>query len=89
MLTQRLSLNKAPVIRVKPPGPKSMEILSIQDKLESSTRSYTRFFKMAIDYAKGSTIVDVDGNVYIDWFGGVSVMNLGHGNPIVTRAIEY
>jgi len=88
MLTQRLSLNKAPVIRVKPPGPKSMEILSIQDKLESSTRSYTRFFKMAIDYAKGSTIVDVDGNVYIDWFGGVSVMNLGHGNPIVIRAIE-
>jgi len=43
---------------------------------------------MAIDYGKGSTVVDMDGNVFIDWFGGVSVMNLGHGNPVVVEAIR-
>jgi len=88
MLTQRLSLENAPLIRVKPPGPKSRELLEIQDRYETSSRSYTRFFRMAIDYGKGSTVVDMDGNVFIDWFGGVSVMNLGHGNPVVVEAIR-
>jgi len=88
MLTQRLSLENAPLIRVKPPGPKSRELLEIQDRYETSSRSYTRFFRTAIDYGKGSTVVDMDGNVFIDWFGGVSVMNLGHGNPVVVEAIR-
>ncbi len=88
MLEERLSLVNAPNIKVRPPGPRSLEILNMQDKMESSTRSYTRFFKTAIDYAKGSTVVDMDGNVFIDWFAGVSVMNLGHSNPVVIDAIK-
>ena len=74
----RLSIENAPILKTKVPGPKSMEFLDIQDTLETSSRSYTNFFKFAIDYGKGSTVVDVDGNVFIDWFGGVSVLNLGH-----------
>ncbi len=85
---QWTSLMDAPLIRTEIPGKKSTELLAIQDKLETSSRSYTTFFRLAIDRGIGSTLVDVDGNVFIDWFGGVAVMNLGHGNPIVINAIK-
>jgi diaminobutyrate-2-oxoglutarate transaminase len=41
---------------------------------------------MAIRRAKGATVEDVDGNVYIDFFGGAGVMNVGHANPEVLEA---
>ncbi|MCL4333746.1 MAG: aspartate aminotransferase family protein [Candidatus Thermoplasmatota archaeon] len=87
-LSGRLSLENAPVINTSIPGPKSKQYLEIQDRLETSSRSYTGFFKFAIDYGKGSTVVDLDGNVFIDWFAGVSVMNLGHGHPAVLQALR-
>ena len=34
------------------------------------------------------TITDVDGNVFIDFAGGVGVMNVGHGHPRVVEAIQ-
>jgi len=43
---------------------------------------------MAIQRAKGATVEDVDGNVYIDFFGGAGVMNVGHTNPAVVEAVE-
>lgn len=86
--SSRLSLENAPIIKTKVPGPKSKQYLDIQDKLETSSRSYTSFFKFAVDYGKGSTIVDLDGNVFIDWFAGVSVLNLGHAHPAVLQALR-
>lgn len=86
--SSRLSIENAPLLKTKIPGPKSKEFLDIQDMLETSSRSYTSFFRFAIDYGKGSTVVDMDGNVFIDWFGGVSVLNLGHGHPAVMSALK-
>jgi len=42
---------------------------------------------MAIQRAKGATVEDVDGNLYIDFFGGAGVMNVGHSNPPVVQAV--
>jgi 4-aminobutyrate aminotransferase-like enzyme len=41
---------------------------------------------MAIRRARGATVEDVDGNIYIDFFGGAGVMNVGHANPAVSEA---
>ncbi len=49
---------------------------------------YSKAFPFAIDSAKGATIKDVDGNLYIDWVSGISVLNLGHNNPIVSAAAK-
>ncbi len=49
---------------------------------------YSKAFPFAIDSAKGATIKDVDGNLYIDWVSGISVLNLGHNNPIVSTAAK-
>jgi len=37
----------------------------------------------APDEAKEATIKDVDGNVYIDLYSGISVLNFGCSNPFI------
>jgi 2,4-diaminobutyrate 4-transaminase len=79
---------EAPRIIVKPPGPKSQQLLAKQKELETRAVIYSKAFPFAIDSAKGSTIKDVDGNVFIDWVSGICVLNLGHSYPAVTAAVK-
>jgi 4-aminobutyrate aminotransferase / (S)-3-amino-2-methylpropionate transaminase / 5-aminovalerate transaminase len=36
----------------------------------------------------GATVLDVDGNRYIDFAGGLGVLNVGRGNPRVVEAVK-
>ena len=38
--------------------------------------------------AKGAILTDVEGNEYIDFAGGIAVMNVGHSHPKVIKAIK-
>lgn len=40
-----------------------------------------------IKSAKGSILTDVEGNEFIDFAGGIAVMNVGHSHPRVVAAI--
>lgn len=60
-------------IVVKPPGPKSKEMLAEQSSLETQAVYYSKAFPFAIDSAKGATIRDVDGN-------GIEVATGGSSN---------
>jgi diaminobutyrate-2-oxoglutarate transaminase len=83
---RKLSFPVAPVIKIVPPGPESKQYLDYQVLSESSAVSYPKGLPMAIRRAKGATVEDVDGNIYIDFFGGAGVMNVGHSNPQVIKA---
>ncbi|MEA3422019.1 MAG: aspartate aminotransferase family protein [Acidobacteriota bacterium] len=83
---RKLSFPDAPLIKVTPPGPKSKEFLEYQFSHEGSAVSYPRGMPMAVRCARGATVEDVDGNKYIDFFGGAGVMNVGHSNPEVIEA---
>jgi diaminobutyrate-2-oxoglutarate transaminase len=85
----RFSFPDAPLIKVPPPGPKSQEFLDFQSNTEGTAVSYSKSLPMALHKAMGATVMDVDGNVYIDFFGGAGVMNVGHSNPDVKKAAEY
>ena len=85
---EQLSYEDAPRIVAKPPGPKSRELLAEQNSLETQAVYYSKAFPFAIDSAKGATIRDVDGNVFIDWISGICVLNLGHNNPTITAAVR-
>lgn len=87
-MLEELSFEDAPRIIVKPPGPKSEELLTKQRSLETRAVIYSKAFPIGIDSAKGATIKDVDGNLYIDWMSGICVLNLGHNNPVVTAAVR-
>ena len=82
----KLSFPEAPKISVPPPGPKSKKLLAYQTAHESSAVSYAKGMPMAVRRARGATIEDMDGNIYIDCFGGAGVMAVGHANPLVLRA---
>jgi diaminobutyrate-2-oxoglutarate transaminase len=81
-----LSFSDAPLIRTTPPGPESQRHLDSQSQHESSMVSYPRGMPMALRRGAGATVEDVDGNRYIDFFGGAGVLNVGHGNPDVLNA---
>lgn len=38
--------------------------------------------------ARGAKIWDVEGNEYLDWVGGIGVLNTGHNHPRVVRAVQ-
>jgi diaminobutyrate-2-oxoglutarate transaminase len=83
-----LSFPNAPLIKVAPPGPESEKFLSFQRAHEGGAVSYPRGLPMALRRGRGATVEDVDGNVYIDFFAGAGVMNVGHAHPDVIAAAK-
>lgn len=51
-------------------------------------RGVGRLSNMTAASASGATLVDADGREYIDFAGGIGVMNIGHGDPDVVAAIR-
>ena len=64
--------------------------MDVFEKYESEVRSYCRSFPKEFCKAKGSIVIDVEGNKYIDFFNGAGALNYGHNNDeIKTKLIEY
>jgi diaminobutyrate-2-oxoglutarate transaminase len=57
------------------------------DALESAVRSYSRLFGRVFNRARGSHVFDQDGRRYIDFLCGAGVLNYGHNNPRIKRAL--
>jgi diaminobutyrate-2-oxoglutarate transaminase len=76
----------APTVTGAVPGPGSRELLEEQEELESRARSYPRSVPIALEEGRGATMRDVDGNTFIDFFGGAGTLNVGHSNPAVMAA---
>ncbi len=68
------------------PGPRSLEILERQERVVADPLSI--YLPVVAAEARGATITDVDGNTFIDFTGGVGVMNVGHSHPRVVEAIQ-
>ncbi len=85
---RNLHLSNSAMIFEKPPGPRSKEMLQKQDYAESAAVSYPKAIPVAFAEGKGATLKDVDGNIYIDFFAGAGVLNVGHCNPEVVEAAK-
>jgi 4-aminobutyrate aminotransferase / (S)-3-amino-2-methylpropionate transaminase / 5-aminovalerate transaminase len=72
-------------IRTDVPGPRSREILEREQR--AVAHPLTVHQPIVADRARGSTITDVDGNTFVDFVGGVGVVNVGHNHPRVLEAI--
>ena len=88
MADEWVSFPDAPRIVVPPPGPRSRALLDRQAALETDAVAYPRYFPIGVHEARGSTIEDVDGNRFIDWVAGISVLNLGHRHPAAVAALD-
>jgi len=72
-------------LRTEIPGPRARAIL--EREAHAVARPLSVHTPVVAAEAHGSTITDVDGNTFIDFVGGVGVMNVGHGHPRVVQAI--
>ncbi len=56
-------------------------------RLEATPRGVSIATEVFIDRAQNAEIWDVDGNRYIDFAGGIAVLNTGHRHPRVMKAV--
>jgi 4-aminobutyrate aminotransferase/(S)-3-amino-2-methylpropionate transaminase len=57
-------------------------------RLKYVPRGITTAHPVVVDRAQGSELWDVEGRRYIDFAGGIGVMNVGHGHPRVMEAVR-
>lgn len=70
------------------PGPQTAARVPILRTYESHNVTYlSDDFPIFWDSASGATVVDVDGNRYIDLTAAFGVANAGHANPRVAAAV--
>ena len=61
--------------------------MSVFDQRESDVRAYCRVYPVVFDKADNARQTDEDGKEYIDFFAGAGVLNFGHNNERMTRAV--
>jgi len=78
--------NSLPKLVTELPGPLSKKV--IEKRAQAIPSSIACGSPYAIDKAEGCMVQDLDGNIIMDWVGGIGVMNIGHSNPEVIEAVE-
>ena len=73
-------------VKTQLPGPKSQELLEKKNKF--TARGISQGTPLFIDKAEGALMTDVDGNTFIDFYGGIGVLNAGHCPKPVVEAIK-
>ena len=77
--------DQVPRLITELPGPRARAVLEKDDRFISP--SYTRGYPLVIEKGEGLRVIDVDGNVFLDFTSGIAVCNTGHSHPKVVEAI--
>jgi 4-aminobutyrate aminotransferase/(S)-3-amino-2-methylpropionate transaminase len=68
------------------PGPKAKVL--IQRRAKAVLGAVQCGYPCVIQRGEGAMFEDVDGNRFLDWIGGVGVLNIGYSQPEVVRAVQ-
>lgn len=68
------------------PGPKAEAIIERRNAVIPS--AIRCGYPVVIKKGEGAMIEDVDGNKFLDWIGGVGVLNIGYSQPEVVEAVK-
>lgn len=68
------------------PGPKAKEIIA--RRAAAIPNAIRCSYPCVIARGEGAMFEDVDGNIFLDWIGGVGVMNIGYSNPELIEAVR-
>ena len=72
-------------IRTEIPGPRSRALLEREQR--AIAHPLIVHLPIFAERAENATITDVDGNVFVDFAGGVGVVNAGHSHPRIVEAV--
>jgi 4-aminobutyrate aminotransferase/(S)-3-amino-2-methylpropionate transaminase len=81
-----MATTRAIQLKTEIPGPQSRAIIQRKERVVAAP--LTLYLPIVAAEARGATVTDVDGNTFIDFAGGVGVMNVGHSHPRVVEAIQ-
>jgi 4-aminobutyrate aminotransferase / (S)-3-amino-2-methylpropionate transaminase / 5-aminovalerate transaminase len=73
-------------LRTEVPGPRSRAILERKERVVAGPLALT--FPIVAAAGHGARLIDVDGNTFIDFTGGVGCLNVGHAHPKVVAAAQ-
>src|SRR3712207_7849035 len=73
-------------LKTEIPGPKSRALLERRRGAVSAGLGIAT--PILASEAKGALLTDVDGNTFIDFGGGIGVLNVGHADPRVVAAVK-
>lgn len=73
-------------LRTEIPGPRARQILEREQ--HAVARPLIVHGPIVAADAAGATITDVDGNTFLDFVGGVGVVNVGHNHPRIVEAVN-
>jgi 4-aminobutyrate aminotransferase/(S)-3-amino-2-methylpropionate transaminase len=59
----------------------------LESKAHHVPRGLVNAHPVVLEKAQGTELWDVDGNRYLDFVGGIGVLNIGHNHPDVTNAV--
>lgn len=68
------------------PGPKSQDL--IRRRADATAQAVGCAYPVAIARGEGAMIEDLDGNYFLDWIGGVGVLNVGYSQPEIIDAVK-
>ncbi len=68
------------------PGPKARAM--IERRAAATPKAIGCPYPVVIKRGEGAMIEDVDGNKFLDWIGGVGVLNIGYSQPEVVEAVK-
>lgn len=68
------------------PGPKAKAVI---DRREAAMPGAIKCgYPCVIARGEGAMFEDVDGNIFLDWIGGVGVLNIGYSHPELIEAVK-
>src|SRR6516164_9025863 len=71
------------------PGPKSKAIFDLEaEAMAPGLQSIALYSQIVVDRASGCTIMDVDGNEYLDFVAGVAIGSVGHCHPHYVKRLS-
>jgi 4-aminobutyrate aminotransferase / (S)-3-amino-2-methylpropionate transaminase / 5-aminovalerate transaminase len=81
-----VAITRSIELRTEVPGPRSREIMERLSRVVATPLAIN--LPIVAQEARGALLTDVDGNTFVDFTGGVGVLNVGHAHPQVVSAIQ-
>lgn len=78
--------NALPKIITELPGPNARAVL--QRRADAVPAAIKCDYSCVIARGEGAMVEDVDGNIFLDWVGGVGVLNIGYSHPEVVEEVQ-
>ena len=82
-----MNLNTSlPCVKTELPGPVSKELFAQRTK--EVPQALGTMYPVTIKRGAGAMIEDFDGNLFLDFIGGVGVLNIGYSHPEVIEVVK-